>query len=339
LINNNDEADLKALFPLIFNNAFDAIVVYKSVKGDNGESIDFIFRYMNDSAFNILKGTREDYIGKRFLPLFPYAIEDGMYNLFKSVTETGIPAEKDFYYDYGEYKGWYRDSVVPYDGGLIVYFRDITEQKGLEIKLKHSLKEKEILLKEIHHRIKNNLQIVASIINLQSNYVKDPEDVHLFVESQNQINAVALVHQKLYEGVTLSSINFENYIKELIKTLFETYQVKKDKINLIFDIDNLEIGSDLAISLGLILNELITNALKYAFPAGRSGEIRISIKSGTDSINVIVEDNGVGFPEHLNFRNTESLGMQLANSLTEQYNGEIRLERLNGTKFKLKFKR
>lgn len=328
---------LHELFPIIFNNAFDAIVVYQCIKGDNGEVIDFIFRYMNDSSFNILKGTREDFIGNRFLPLFPYAAENGMFDTFKSVAETGAPAEKDFYYEYGDYKGWYRDSVIRHGESIIVYFRDVTEQKLLEIKLKNSIKEKELLLKEIHHRVKNNLQIVASIINLQSAYVKDPEDALLFDESQNRIKAIALIHHKLYEGNTFASVNFESYIRDLLMTLFNTYQIVRGKINLIYDIDKIEVGTDPAINLGLILNELISNSLKYAFPGDRKGEVKISIKTGNDIVKIIVEDNGVGFPGNIDFRNTDTLGMQLVTLLTEQYAGEIELYRLQGTKFTLTF--
>jgi len=331
------DPSLNKLFPIIFNNAFDAIVVYKCIRGENNEVIDFVFKYMNDSSFKILKGNRGDYIGKSFLTLFPYSTEDGMYNSFKTVAETGIASENVFYYEYGEYKGWYRNSVIQNDGDLIVYFKDVTAHKELAIKMNKTVKEKELLLKETHHRIKNNLQIVASIINLQCSYVNDPEFVSFFVESQNRIKAIALIHQKLYEGKTLSSINFESYIEDLVGTLFRTYRADEDNITLIYDIENIEIGTDLAINLGLIINELITNALKYAFPENKLGEIKISIKSLNDIITVIVEDNGIEFPAHIDFRNTKTLGMQLIISLTEQNNGEIELDNIQGTKFTLTF--
>ncbi|MDR3669141.1 MAG: histidine kinase dimerization/phosphoacceptor domain -containing protein [Ignavibacteriaceae bacterium] len=335
----NPDSSIIDLYPIIFNNAFDAIVVYETIRGDNGEVIDFTFRHMNDSSFKILTGSRKDYIGKRFLTLFPYAVEDGMFDTFKSVSETGISAEKVFYYDYGEYRGWYRDSVFRHGDGIIVYFKDITETKELELKLKKTIKEKELLLKEIHHRVKNNLQVVSSVINLQTLYIKDAADVPLFLESQNRIKAIALIHKKLYEEDALSSINFENYIRDLIINLFTTYQVKKGKITLIYDIDNIETGSDSAINLGLILNELISNALKYAFPDELTGELKISVKAGSDIVTVTVEDNGTGFPENIDFRNSDTLGLQLVNSLVAQYDGKIELDSLNGTKFILTFGR
>ena len=220
---------------------------------------------------------------------------------------------------------------------VVVMHEDITERKRAEDQIKASLEEKEVLLREIHHRVKNNLQIISSLLNLQSRYIKDKQVLHVFKESQNRIKSMALIHKKLYQSKDLARIDFAEYVRSLIADLFRSYKADYDLITLKTNIDDVFLGIDTAIPCGLIINELVSNSLKYAFKGGQ-GEIRIDLHSEKEGkFTLIVSDSGVGFPKDLDFRNTESLGLQLACTLVDQLQGTIGLDRTGGTKFKIAF--
>lgn len=230
--------------------------------------------------------------------------------------------------------------VKSIEGGLPVlegFITDITERKKAEEQLKSSLKEKEMLLKEIHHRVKNNLQVITSLLNLQSQYIKDKKTADIFKESQNRIKTMALIHEKLYQSKDLARIDFSEYISNLTRYLFQSYGVNASIIDLKINVDNVLLDVDMAIPCGLIINELISNSLKYAFPPGEKGEIGIDFNTKNNKFILIVWDNGIGIPDNIDFQNTESLGLQLVCILTEQLGGTIELNKSLGTKFKITF--
>lgn len=216
--------------------------------------------------------------------------------------------------------------------------RDVTERKKTEKMLEKSLHEKEILLKEIHHRVKNNLMIISSLLNLQSDYIKDEESKNIFKESQNRARSMALIHERLYQSTDLKRMDFGDYIRSLSTELLHTYEVDPGLIKLKINVEDIFLDINTAIPLGLIVNELVTNSLKHAFPEGNSGEINVDFHPIDDYYEFTVKDNGVGFPEDIDYQNTESLGLQIVTSLTDQIDGEITLDRNNGTKFKITFK-
>jgi PAS domain S-box-containing protein len=228
--------------------------------------------------------------------------------------------------------------------GNITHFvtteKDITERKIAEEQLKASLKEKEILLQEIHHRVKNNMQVISSMLSLQSEYITEKKYRDMFEESQNRISSMALIHEKLYQSRDFAKIDLSQYIKDLVNYLFRYYGINTGNIALNLNIENVYIGIDSGIPCGLIINELVTNSLKHAFPDGRKGEMKISLRSiDANMIELAVSDNGTGIPEDLDFRNTKSLGLHLVTMLAEnQLHGEIHLDRSKGTEFKIKFK-
>ncbi len=205
--------------------------------------------------------------------------------------------------------------------------------------LKSQLKEKEILLKEVHHRVKNNLQVVSSILSLQSTYIDDEKTRSLLSESQNRIRSMALIHEKLYTTKDFSKISFSNYINNLAENIVGSYAQKEQNVELLFDTEELYLNLDEAIPCGLILNELISNCLKYAFKGRKEGAIKVQLKEEKNEICLSIIDNGVGFPEQLNFRETESLGLQLVNTLVEQLEGNINLINGKGTEFNIRFNR
>ncbi|HMK53903.1 MAG TPA: PAS domain S-box protein [Methanobacteriaceae archaeon] len=216
--------------------------------------------------------------------------------------------------------------------------QDITERKIAEEKLKESLKEKEMLLKEIHHRVKNNLMVISSLLNLQSQYIKDKEALDIFKESQNRARSMALIHERLYRSTDLKRINFGDYIRTLANDLFHTYLQDHDRVKLNMNVENVMVDINTTVPLGLTVNELITNSMKHAFIDGSKGKINIDFHKEGDEFILIVSDTGVGFPADLDFRNTKSLGLQLVNSLVGQIDGEIELDRSQGTEFKITFK-
>jgi PAS domain S-box-containing protein len=222
--------------------------------------------------------------------------------------------------------------------GIEGSLRDITDRKNIEIQLKNSLLEKEMLLKEIHHRVKNNLMIISSLLNLQSRYIKDKKSQEIFKESQNRAKSMALIHERLYQSTDLKRIDFGDYIRSLSSELFNTYVVDPTVIEFKINVEDIYLDINTAIPLGLIVNELITNSLKHAFPEGMQGEIDVDFHKAEDHYEFIVKDNGIGFPDTIDYKNTESLGMQMVNSLTEQIDGEIELKNGTGTTFKIAFK-
>jgi PAS domain S-box-containing protein len=215
--------------------------------------------------------------------------------------------------------------------------QDVTEHKIAENKLKESLEEKEMLLKEIHHRVKNNLMVISSLLNLQSRYIKDKEALDIFKESQNRAKSMALIHERLYRSTDLKKIDFGDYIHTLATDLFRTYISDPSLINLKMNLENVMVDINTTVPLGLIVNELVTNSMKHAFPKGAQGDINIEFYKKEDVFTLIVSDTGVGFPEDLDFRNTASLGLQLVNNLVSQIDGEITLDKSYGTEFKITF--
>ena len=205
-------------------------------------------------------------------------------------------------------------------------------------KLAALLHEKEILLKEVHHRVKNNLQVISSLLNLQSEYIKDAESVEIFAETRHRVRSMALIHEKLYQSHDLARIDFADYLRSLTRNLQSSYAGRASGVELSVAVDDVMLGVDLAVPCGLIVNELVTNCFKYAFPAGRSGVIQIAMTRGEgSSLKLSVADDGVGFPKHVDFRNTNSLGMQIINTLAEQLDGSIHMSNGVGTKFEISF--
>jgi len=200
------------------------------------------------------------------------------------------------------------------------------------------LKEKEVLLKEIHHRVKNNLQIISSLLNLQSRSVTDLHMLEMLRDSQSRVKSMALVHEKLYGSPDLNRIDFAEYVRSLTSQLLRTYSNAPGAVTLQLNVEEVWLDVDTAIPCGLILTELVSNALKYAFPNGQPGEIGVNVRHGADGqILLHVSDTGVGFPDTIEFRNSPSLGLKLVNTLVDQIGGVVEMDRNGGTEFKISF--
>ncbi len=214
---------------------------------------------------------------------------------------------------------------------------DITQSRIIEEQVRQSLKEKEVLLKEVHHRVKNNLQVISSILNLQTSYLKDEKIINILRECQNRIKSMAFIHESLYQTKDFTEINFSEYLISLSKNLLYSYITNQNRIKLRFDVETIFLNLDLSIPCGLIVNELISNSLKYAFPNNKEGYIFVELKKIDNQVTLSVSDNGIGIPNEIDINNTESLGLQLVISLAEQLNAEVEHTRTNGFKLKITF--
>ncbi len=222
---------------------------------------------------------------------------------------------------------------------MIVYSQDITDRRRAEEQVKASLKEKEILLEEIHHRVKNNLQIMYSLISIQSEYIKNEKYKKIFKDFQNQIMSMSLVHENLYRTKDLNKIDLNDYINNLISSLFTSYGIKSSKIIVKIDVENVYLGVNNAILCGLIINELVSNSIKYAFPGNKRGEVKISFHlKGKKKFQLIVNDNGIGLPKGIDLQSTESFGLQMVNELVRgNLHGDISVNRTKGTEYQINF--
>ncbi len=215
---------------------------------------------------------------------------------------------------------------------------DITERKIAEAQIQASLREKEVLLQEIHHRVKNNLQVISSLLDLQSQQIEEIGMLEVFRESQNRVKSMALVHEKLYQSKNFARINFAEYTESLVNYLFKAYELTPGNVIFELNIEEVNLNIDTAIPCGLIINELVSNALKYAFPGNRVGQINISLHSDNENhFTLIIQDDGVGIPENLNVNTVKSLGLQLVKVLIKQLKGKIEIDQSQGSQFRVSF--
>jgi two-component sensor histidine kinase len=199
-------------------------------------------------------------------------------------------------------------------------------------------REKEVLVREIHHRVKNNLQIISSLLSLQASYVKDMAALEILRESQNRVRAMAIVHEHLHKARHYSSINFPDYVASLATNLFRSYGVDAKIVHLELDVEPVRLSIDTAISCGLIIHELVSNCLKHAFPGGRKGKIDILLRAESSGFRLTVRDNGVGFPRSGGGQRKQSLGLRLVDILAEQIGGTVRRKRTNQvTEYEVRF--
>jgi two-component sensor histidine kinase len=215
--------------------------------------------------------------------------------------------------------------------------RDITDRKQGEEQLRASLREKEILLKEIHHRVKNNLQVIASLLSLQSEYLEESKPLAMLEDMKNRVRSIAAIHEMLYGSADLSRIDFAGYLNSIAKDLMSLYPPSSGRIRADIDSDPIHLDITQAVPCGLIVNELLTNSFKHAFPENRSGVIQIVFRSVDGACKLEISDDGVGLPENLDPGTSGSMGMQLVTLLVQQLKGEFEIDQSSGTRFTILF--
>ncbi|HEY3250366.1 MAG TPA: PAS domain S-box protein [Ignavibacteria bacterium] len=304
--------------------------------------------YTNSAAETIFGYSRAEMLGNTLTMLMP----EQMRNLHLSSLNNYIKTGKKKINWYAiEFKGRHKSGKeIPLEISFSEYIkngshsftgiiRDISERKKKDEQIIQSLKEKEILLKEIHHRVKNNLQIIKSLLSIQLKFIKDKDAAAFITESMDRITSISLIHELLYKDRHLSKIEFNNYLRQITYHLFNVYGIDSERITIEVNANNIFLGIDAAVPCGLIINELLTNCLKYAFPGDRKGKIFIDINTYSDKgVTLRVFDNGIGISREFDINNPPSMGMQLVKTLATQLDGNIELEsNNNGTKFILKF--
>ncbi|MEE3718693.1 PAS domain S-box protein [Tumidithrix elongata RA019] len=224
----------------------------------------------------------------------------------------------------------------------LAMIRDITKQKQAQELIAASLREKEVLIKEIHHRVKNNLHVIANLLDLQSQYIEDEKILSLFSDCQNRIHSMALIHEQLYQSSTVGEVNFNEYIQSLIDNLFDSFSTHTNDIKQEIDAEAITLNMETSIPCGLIINELVSNSLKYAFPERQGGLIRIRFYADYNTndkvLHLIVRDNGIGMNRDFDWQNSGTLGLRLVRILTRQLEGNLEVDTSNGTQFHLSFK-
>ena len=228
--------------------------------------------------------------------------------------------------------------VIKMENVILQLEKEVAERKEIEEHLKISLKEKKTLLQEIHHRVKNNMNVVSSLLKLQANSIDDDRIKEALKESQNRIFTMSAVHETLHGSEDLSEIDLKTYLSKITNSIFQTYSTDQRKVKLENNIDNMPISINQASPLGLIINELLSNSLKYAFPEDRTGGITVCMKRIENELELKVMDDGIGIPMDFDWRNSKSLGLKLVRTLVEnQLDGSVDMESKNGTKFIIKF--
>ncbi len=318
-------------------------ILYSMAEGVAFVDAEGVIRYTNPSYEHMFGYSSGELIGQHVSTLnaFPPEIHSRVVNEVLTALERGQMWE-------GEFTDRKKDGTVIYTHARISPFEyrgetwsvtveeNITERKEAERQLKTSLREKEILLKEIHHRVKNNLQVISSLLDLQSTYVESEAVQEMFQESRTRVRSMALVHEQLYQSTDLAHINFADYVHDLTGYLLRAYGTSARNVTLTIDIASTTLSVETAVPLGLIINELVSNAYKHAFPDGRSGRITIQLVQIEDhEMNLIVQDDGIGFPKDIDFRRSPSLGLTIIMTLVDQLRGQIELDRQNGARFEL----
>jgi PAS domain S-box-containing protein len=323
-----------------YRTLFETDPDYTLLIGNDGIILD-----VNNATTNITGLSREELIGKHFIELGMAIPEDTPTYVEKISRILKGEEIKPFESQLRDKDGkihWGFVTLTPIIkdekiSSFIAIISDFSERKVAETQLKATLEEKELLLREIHHRVKNNMQIISSLLNLQIQHEDLDETVNVLKESQGRVKSMAMVHEKLYQSDNFSNIHLKEYLLNLIADIFYSYGVKNETINWELDVDDINIGIDTAIPLGLIVNELVTNSVKYAFPQGE-GTITINLQSLPEQIKLTITDDGIGLHKNIDIENTKTLGLQLVNSLVNQIDGNIELDRSHGTEFKITFK-
>jgi PAS domain S-box-containing protein len=327
---------------------FDSASMMMGICEAQGDDIALIS--VNRTTAEFLGTTPEEIQNRLFSQMnLPQEVEQLWRNAYRNSAKTGLPTQFDYEHEMpsGSASGsiWLSATLSPIQGTLQENSRfsfiveDITSRKQIEASISASLQEKEVLLKEVHHRVKNNLQVICSLLNLQARAVHDPVLAEQLKETRNRVKSMALVHEKLYQAKSLSKIDLYEYIQDLTKHLLRSHDRRSSDISLKINIKRgILLDIDVAIPCGLIINELISNAFKHAFEPNHPGEVNIQGECGMEGcLSLIVQDNGRGLPLDWSLAKNETLGLELVKDLIEQLKANIEIDSSIGTRFKIIF--
>jgi len=293
---------------------------------------------VNQQAERLWMRHRDDVLGRNLWEVFPEAVGGTFHRLFEEILRTGAPAHLEEFHAHAPFDGWFEVHAYPSSECLAVYFRDVTDRHRAEEKIKRTLQEKEVLLREVHHRVKNNLQVICSMLRLQERNLRDEALLQALRVCRERVMAMAMLHDQLHRAKDFSNINLGEYIRNLAASLFSSYGVNSADVGLRTDIEDIPVAVDTAIPCGLIVNELVSNSLRHAFPEGRKGHVSLGLHAlPGGSVELTIGDDGQGFPESAHPTNTRSLGLWLVDLLAGQIGAAVERSKGAGTHYRLVF--
>jgi len=297
----------------------------------------FLIR-VNRQAERLTLHRREDLLGRNLWEVFPEAVGGPFYRMYEQVMRTGKPGHLEEFYPHPPLNRWFEAHAYATPEGLAVYFRDVTGRRQAEEKITRTLQEKEVLLREVHHRVKNNLQVICSMLRLQERNLRDDTLLHALKECRERVMAMAMLHDQLHRAKDFSCINLGEYIRNLASSIFCSYGVNSAEINLRLDVEDIPVAIDTAIPCGLLVNELVSNSLLHAFPDGRRGFVALGLHARPGgAVELIIADDGRGFREDAQATNSRSLGLWLVDLLSDQIGAVVERSIGAGTHYRLIF--
>jgi PAS domain S-box-containing protein len=299
------------------------------------------FSYVNEAACAALGYSREELIGMAVPDIDPLFSPENWARHWRELKEKGVICFESQHRarDGRVFPVEVRANYVAFDDKEYncAFVTDISERKEAEVQIRASLAEKEVLLKEIHHRVKNNLQVVSSLLFLQAQKIEDPELAAHFTESQNRVYSMALAHEQLYQSKNLAELRLPEYVQSLAGQIEQVFRPEEKAVGCRIDVDDIELDIEQVIPCGLLITELLSNALRHAFPEQRAGTIVVELHQQGESLCLAVRDDGIGLPADLDLVHAKTLGLQLVRALTDQLDGTLELERGPGTEFRVIF--
>jgi PAS domain S-box-containing protein len=324
-------------------------ILSTTTEGIYGVDLNYKCTFINNAACNILGFNQNELLNNKIHDIIHYKKENNeTYSIEECPITLCLKESKPAFIDNEVF--WKKDGTaisVEYSSspiiksnnvtGAVVTFRDITEKKNFIEKLENSIDEKTILLKEVHHRVKNNLQIISSLLNLQALQIRDEDIRAIFKESQNRVLSMALIHEKLYQTDNMSHISFTGYLNELVQNIYRSYSIVDKSIDFDLKLEEADVNIDASITLGLIVNEIVSNSLKHAFKGRSNGTISIELTTNKEMLILKIKDNGIGIPADFNYKNTTTLGFNIILNLVDQINGKLSINTENGTEMIIEF--
>ncbi len=292
---------------------------------------------VNQQAERLWNCDRDRVLGRQLWEIFSEAAGGPFHRMYEQAMLTGTPAHLEEFHPAPSNR-WFEAHAYPSSEGLAVYFRDVTEHRQAEEKIKRTLQEREVLLREVHHRVKNNLQVICSMLRLQERNLRDDALLQVLRACRERVMAMAMIHDQLHRAKDFSSINLGEYVRNLAASLFSLYGVNSADIGLRTDIDDIPVAIDTAIPCGLIVNELVSNSLRHAFPDGRKGEISLGLHAQPGGrVELSIKDDGRGFPQNAPASQSRSLGLWLVELLAGQIDAAVERTNDSGVHYRIEF--